>query len=192
MKKVLALLSISAIFQLMTTPVFALEIPDFSSCTSVNGTVMVSYDSGIHGVPGDGTTYTGRDTVFRIYDTAVLLCLCPEGKTGVQTKWWRYGQLTNDEISVLIKDGWIYVPNGALWGLEDAPYLAKNSNFSCNESGGGSSNSGSSVLGSNTSAGQVLGVSTMAATGNLTSIFGLLFLGTLFIVLAKKLRQYSK
>ncbi len=58
---------------------------------------------------------------------------------------------SQNEIDELKNDGWIFIPNGAAWGLAEAPYLAKNIQYSCVAGSGGTNggDGGSSSGGSN-------------------------------------------
>jgi hypothetical protein len=174
----------------------ASEIPNFPSCTMPQGELVVSYDSGIHGIPGDSSIHSGSDKVFRINDTTLIQCFCATNSQGIQTNWWKKNSLTEDEIDTLEKLGWIYIPNGSLWGLENTSYFASNSFYSCGpsgSSGGGSSSSSSSSGGSNSSSnnsssggiggGEVLGQVLGAATGNLVSIYFFILLGIFFLII---------
>ena len=116
----------------------AVSPPDFPSCLAPTGSLKVSYTSGTHGIPGDLGTYTGSDSVYQVVGSDRLIqCFCPaSGTSGIQTNWWKVGDLSGGEIDDFVKLGWIYVPSGALWGLDDVAYLAKNVSFSC---GGGES-----------------------------------------------------
>ena len=118
-------------------PVFAqvrVTIPSFPSCTKPQGSVVVTYKNGIHGIPGDTATYTGSDTVYNLSEDTLTQCFCSENSDGVQTNWWRISSLNEDEIAYLKALGWIYIPNGAKWGLEEAPYMAQNTQFGCSSS----------------------------------------------------------
>ncbi len=171
MKKIITAFLV-ALFAATAQPAQAVTVPTFPSCTATQGTIIAYYPNGTHGVPGDPTTYTGSDTVYEVDGVRVLQCLCPDNGEGVQTLWWQYGQLSDEDLSILQNQGWIWIPNGSAWGLNDAPYLTKNSSFSCVGRGGqvaGSSASTSSGVGGSSSAqtyGQVLGAQ-LAATGTL-------------------------
>ncbi len=192
-KPLLAALVASFAFFLYQQPVQAVSTPDFPSCTAIQGTVIAYHPTGTHGVPGDQTTYTGSDTVYRYSETQVLQCLCPENASGIQTVWWQYGELTEAELANLQSQGWIWIPSGAAWGLNDTPYLAKNSRFSCMSSGvggtSGESNSGTGVGGYTlATSGQVLGTQ-LAQTG--TTRWGLLIvaMGISSIVFGKRIKR---
>lgn len=189
--KVLFLAIIFSLFYLTPRPVFAaVEIPPFPTCSNPSGTVTSSYPSGTFGIAGREGSFQGSDIVYTLSPDTVTQCFCAADGSGVQTNFWKVTSLTSQEINELIADGWIFIPDGSVWGLSASPYLAKNADYSCTSGGGGSSsngggssngssnnNSGGSVLGSNTSVGQVLG---LAATGNLQAIIFLLILGFVF------------
>ncbi|MBI2009894.1 MAG: hypothetical protein HYS86_01820 [Candidatus Chisholmbacteria bacterium] len=158
----------------------AQAVPTFPACGSPQGDVKVSYSEGTHGIVGDTATYTGSDAVYTLTDTTLTQCFCTEDASrGIQTNWWKVSSLTEQEIEVLRREGWSFVPNGALWGLGSEPYLAKNSDFACEGGQGGS------VLGASTN-GKVLG---LATTGSMPLIVGLIALGVVLLVMALKLRR---
>lgn len=176
----------------------AVTTPTFGTCVNPQGTIKASYDSGTHGVAGDGSTFRGRDTVYTLSENTVMQCLCPENGQGIQTNWLSASTYTQEEISILVSQGWILIPDGSVWGLSNGQYLAKNNNYSCgllrntggNSGSGGSINSnGGSVLAA--TAGQVLG---LASTGNapfIVSVFslGLVILSLGLLLNRKKNRQ---
>jgi len=139
----------------------AVTPPEFPSCVNPQGTVRVSYSSGTHGVPGVTTSYQGSDTVYNISDNALSQCLCTDDGEGIQTNWWKVSSLTANEIESFKSQGWILVPDGSVWGLENVAYLTKNANYSCRGIGG-------------VGGGDVLG---LAATGNIKVIYVLLLIG---------------
>jgi hypothetical protein len=133
----LKVLCISALtffgFLFLATPAKAVNIPDFPSCSSPRGTVRVSYDSGIHGIPGDAGRYEGSDIVYTVSDSQLVQCFCAASKSGIQTNWWKISSLSADQVSFLKNLGWIYIPSGSAWGLQDSPYMAQNSNINCGD-----------------------------------------------------------
>ncbi len=157
------------------TPSQAVTVPTFPSCENPTGQLKVSYASGVHGIPGRSEEFRGSDAVYTINDEMLIQCFCPDpGTTGIKTDWWKVTELSEIDQKILKKSGWIYIPNGSLWGLDPVPYFARNTNYVCRSSGGGnggggngggstsSSNGGGNVLGSSTSYPQILG---LAATG---------------------------
>jgi hypothetical protein len=128
----LALLSLLFIGSLITAlPVKAIDIPDFPSCNSPTGSVKVSYDTGIHGIPGDSGEYVGSDVVYTVSDTQLTQCFCAVSGSGIQTNWWKDGSMSAEQVSYLKNLGWIYIADGSAWGLESSAYMAKNTTFNC-------------------------------------------------------------
>ena len=155
--------------------IYATSVPTFPSCISPQGEKIVYYSNGVHGVPGDTTTYSGSDAVYRLSDTTLLQCLCLDDGQGIQTNWWKISSMTQDEIDAFTAKGWKYVPNGVPWGLSDSPYLVKNLNYSClaktsNGVGGGS------VLG-------------LASTGNIKTIIFYITSGIALILVGIYLKK---
>lgn len=174
-----------------STLVAASTTPVFPSCDQPSGSIIAQYDSGMHGIAGDSSTYHGSDAVYQLSNSQVLQCFCPEeGSEGIQSNWWKYSELSEDEIKILIKAGWIAIPSGAVWGLNDAPYLVQNHSYSCRGTGGGSSSENGSQSDSNDSptgsGGQVLGVSSLAATGNALAILTFVSMGSLALISARR------
>lgn len=168
----------------------AVDTPVFPSCTNPQGTIKANYSSGTHGIVGNIGNFSGQDTVYQLDSNNVVQCFCPSNGQGVQTNWWKADQLSESDINILRNQGWSYIPNGALWGLDSSPYLAKNSDFSCQDVGsaGGFSSSGGqgSVLGVNS----ILG---LASTGNNMLFHSLPLMGLLFLILGLVLRKrFSK
>lgn len=115
--------------------------PDFPTCSAPTGTLKVSYESGVHGIPGQGEV-TGSDSVYLLENSNVLQCFCAPDTQGIQTNWWKIGSLSAKQIITLKKLGWIYIPSGSVWGLDNTAYMAQNLSFSCASQGGGGSSSG--------------------------------------------------
>lgn len=203
MRRLSVLLVLGLFFQLSVQTVRAVSDPPLFTCITPIGEVIATYPSGTHGIPGDNGTYTGSDTVYRIDSDHLLQCFCPDNnQSGIQSNWWKISGLSEEDISFFRKRGWIYVPNGALWGLDEAPYLVRNEFYACQGQGGGSDNGGgggsssSSSGGSSSSdsgvgggAGSVLGVSALAETGSARTILAFLIIGGLFAFAAYKLRR---
>ncbi len=165
----------------------AIDVPNFPTCSNPQGTIKVSYSDGTHGIVGDGAQYTGSDTVYQLDNGNLMQCFCSTNGQGIQTNWWKDGSITTEQRQILINSGWINIPNGALWGLEETSYFAKNADFSCGSGNNDSSGNGGrdggdgrsdglgcashdcsnqgqggQVLGISTSIGEVLG---LASTG---------------------------
>jgi len=155
--------------------------PSFPSCTKPQGVIKVSYKNGTHGIPGNYSTFTGEDTVYTLSEDTLTQCFCSEDEKGIQTNWWKISSLNIEEIDYLKNLGWIYIPNGADWGLEESPYMAKNSTFSCQEDKDGGSDT--SEDGDDDSEGDVLGAQLGAGTW-VSDVLGLAATGDAPIVWA--------
>lgn len=134
MKKSLFLVLLGSILFLGATGAWAVETPEYPVCSNPQGTLKVRYESGLHAIVGEESLRRGRDEVYSLDEVRLLQCLCSDNGAGIQTNWWKVNSLSQEEIDILVKLGWQYVPSGAAWGLESAPYLAKNSEYAC---GGG-------------------------------------------------------
>ncbi|RJR15361.1 hypothetical protein C4579_02390 [Candidatus Microgenomates bacterium] len=178
----------------------AATVPTFPLCINPQGETKVSYAQGTHGIVGDSGTYTGADTVYTLSDNALSQCFCSEEGSGIQTNWWKISELSQSEIEALKNDGWIWVPTGSVWGLDDDPYLAKNSAYSCTSGGTGgtdsndnsssdSNNTGGDILSEAASTGFANSVLGLADTGSSKNILFFLSTGTLLFVLGFLLRQ---
>ena len=159
----------------------AFTIPEFPSCEYPEGTLKVHYDDGIHGIPGDTREHRGIDDVYRITESTLLQCFCPPDGIGIETNWWKFTGLTQENIETLKWLGWTYIPNGTLWGLDNTPYLAISRKYICGGIGGG----------------DVLGISTgpefdFASTGNTSSIYALSSLGSILLAAGLFLRKTNK
>lgn len=178
-------LFLSFLIAKVNTPMaFAVTTPDFPACSNPTDILKVEHNEGTHGVAGSTAEYKGKDSVYNVNDTQVLQCLCTEDGEGIQTNWWKISSLNDSEIQTLKNRGWYYVPNGALWGLDSAPYMAYNSRYACKGGVGGGE-----VLGSSTK--DILG---LAATGNKAmfySLFGI-SIGLIFLLLGFLLLRREK
>jgi hypothetical protein len=135
MLKKLSFIFIQILFILLFTKVAnAYVVPIFPSCSNPQGTLKVSYKSGTHYIVG-GSGLNGSDAVFFTSDITLIQCFCAESTGGIQTDWWKVTNLSQSEIDQLVKLGWYFISSGADWGLENAPYLARNENYSCKSSG---------------------------------------------------------
>ncbi len=167
--------------------------PSFPSCSNPEGSVVATYNSGVHGIPGDLTTHTGKDTVYNLSADTLTQCFCSENADGIQTNWWKVSSLDFDEVEYLQNLGWIYIPNGADWGLKEAPYMAFNQSFSCKNNGDKKVNIVRNRNGNNDDhneggiggIGEVLGASTigevlgLASTGDSAAIAFLISTGSI-------------
>lgn len=191
--KFLSLLIGLLVYSMLASSIEAVNTPSFPACSNPQGSVKADYPSGTHGIVGSTATYTGSDKVYQVDSEKVMQCFCAStGGSGIQTNWWKIPNLSESEINIFKSQGWIYVPNGALWGLDEAPYLAINTNYSCSSSNGNnnSSNSGSSqgsVAGAAANAvGDVLG---LASTGNNTFFYLTFITGVLSLLIGFILRK---
>lgn len=181
-KNLLSAILASVLLFVSVSNASAQTVPSFSSCVNPQGTLKVSYSEGTHGAPGDTNTYTGSDSVYTLSSDTLVQCLCTDNGQGIQTNWWKVSSLTQDEIAILISQGWTQVPDGSAWGLDSAPYLIQNSSFAC---GGGTG--GPEVLGAST--GDVLG---LATTGNTLFILSVILAGVTFTGLGAFLNKIKK
>jgi len=202
MKKLLrfglfSLLALTA--QTVTGQVYAAQVNttdsiDTSNATCLNpiGPVLADYPNGEHGIIGDTGYNTGHDTVYSLGAGNAIQCFCVDGGQGVETNWKKASNLSSDEIKILESQGWIYVPDGASWGLDEGPYLAKNTSFTCHTSGGGSSSNNSS---SSNNDSKVLGASAvlgLANTGNIIFIYSVFAFWAVTSILALLLKKKGK
>lgn len=168
----------------ITPTVSAATIPSFPACSNPQGALKVKYDSGTHGIVGNTQDFKGSDTVYQLTAETLTQCFCPENGEGIQTNWWKAATLTQDEINSYKNQGWNYIPDGSLWGLDKAPYLAINSSYSCK------SNTQERALGASSSVtDRVLG---LANSGNLRIMYGFLGLGLITLLSGLFLADYSK
>ncbi len=156
---------------LRASAAYAITTPSFPVCTNPQGSLKVSYSTGTHGVVGDPTNYKGSDAVYTLSGETLVQCLCVEDGRGIQTNWWKVSGLTDSNIESLKSQGWFYIPNGSLWGLENAPYVAINSVYSC---GGGIGGVGGP---------EVLG---LAGTGDSVRLYSVGLLAFVFLVVGLK------
>lgn len=178
----------------LINPVLAVDAPDFPICTNISATVKVSFSEGTHGIPGKYEVYSGSDVVYQLTPDTLTQCFCPkEGNEGIQTNWWKMPQSEGDIGSLKAQD-WIYIPSGALWGLDPTSYLAKNSNYICKTTTTTSGGGGGSAQGGG-AAGTVLGVGGgvlgLAATGNIVTILSLIIAGISSLLLGIILKKRS-
>jgi hypothetical protein len=187
MKKITIWSLFVTLFVVSASPVLAVTIPTFPSCANPQGNVKVSYSEGTHGIVGSGATYTGKDTVYTLSDDTVTQCFCGADGNGIQTNWWKASSLSEIDINILKSEGWIYVPAGNLWGLAAAPYVAKNSTYSCLPGSVNGVSSESNGTGGAYDEGDVLG---LAATGDSALVYGSFLLGlTLLVIGIRRFKQ---
>jgi hypothetical protein len=177
-KPIIYLILLILLFSLQTHPVNAAEVPDFPFCPNPGGTKIADYNDGNHGIVGSNQTYSGSDTVFSLDDRRLVQCYCSHSGSGIQTNWWRYGFIDNDQMKILLNQGWHYIPNGRVWGLQDSAYITKNISYSCKGGIGGAED----VIDDP----QILG---LADTGTKPQIILFVLTGIGLLILSKKLRS---
>lgn len=134
-KTLFSLLVAAGLFLAQGRVASAYTIPNFPTCSNPNGTLLVSYNSGTHGIVGSTAVYQGSDKVYSVANGNALQCFCAEDGSGIQTSWWKVSSLNQDEIQTLKNLGWYFIPDGSAWGLEEGAYMAKNNNYSCTTGG---------------------------------------------------------
>lgn len=173
---------LSVLLIVSAKPALAVATPTFPECSNPQGTLKAHYDNGIHGIPGSTNEYQGSDSVYSLDDLTLLQCFCDDYGQGIQTNWWKIPGFSQEDIDMLKRQSWTYIPNGELWGLDNAPYMAISKEYICGGTGGGS------VLGAST-IGSVPG---LAATGNILSIYALIGLGTGLMIARLLLQKLDK
>ena len=129
-KKSLAMTSIAAtLFMSAALPVYANPVPEFGSCLNPQGTKTQENHGSNHGVVNVGT-FSGVDSIYSSNGNT-MQCLCADNGAGYQTNWLKASNYSHDQIDSLKAQGWIYVPEGKDWGLDQGPYLAKNETYTC-------------------------------------------------------------
>ncbi len=158
-------------------PAYAASLPEFGSCVNPQGKMIASYNSGTHGIAGQSREVSGSDSVYQSSTNGVTQCFCPTNGEGIQTDWLKASKYSKADIDVLKNQGWTYVATGSSWGLEDVPYLAKNSNYTCR--GNVSVNKPEKILG-------------LASTGDQGTIYTLIISGAVFLISGMVTRRFSK
>ncbi|MDP3941876.1 MAG: hypothetical protein Q8Q49_06235 [bacterium] len=183
MKRLTIVTIVLTLFYLIfsTAQAMAVSVSDFPACSNPQGTLVVGYDSGVHGIVGSTSEYKGSDKVYQVDASKTTQCFCPsDGTTGIQTDWFKAGNLSQDEVKTYEHDGWTYIPTGKIWGLSDEPYLAKNHDYTCKGTSNGTSN------GVVEAASAVLG---LASTGNTITLLSIASTGLVAFFLSFLLRK---
>jgi len=196
-KLILFFIVLFTLLHITATQSYAVSEPSLFSCRSPIGSTLANFNEGTHGIAGDSATYTGSDRVYKIDSDHVVQCFCPsDSNDGIQSNWFKLSDNNQNAIAYYQKLGWIYVPSGKAWGLDDAAYIVKNESYSCHgDAGGGGSTLGISssdpgkILGKSRSIGSILGTDTLAATGNDKMIALYVFFGFSSALIAYKLAQ---
>ncbi|MBI2029368.1 hypothetical protein HYT02_03060 [Candidatus Gottesmanbacteria bacterium] len=162
-------------------------MPKFPVCSNPQGELKVEYPSGTHGIPGDSNAYTGTDKVYNLSADRLIQCFCPENGNGIQTNWLRINEISDDDLNYYKNLGWIYIPDGSVWGLENGPYLAYNTSYSCGNGGIGGPEPGDiGPAGISTT-----NVLSLAGTGDSARLFSLGIAGLLFMLLGVNTRSHE-
>ena len=177
-KTLITIATTSVLLAGFAKPAFAVSLPDFGSCGNPQVNASQVNTGNNHGVAGRTASYAGTDSIYTLSNGNVMQCLCPDNGSGVQTNWLKASSVSEGDVKVLKNEGWEYIVTGSAWGLEDVPYLAKNSDYSCKATGGGETPK-STVLG-------------LANTGNMLMIYGFLTAGLTALLSGMLLKKFSK
>lgn len=180
---------IALIILLTVSPqsVSAVSIPDFGSCLNPQVVATQINNGNSHGVVGQNTPYSGQDSIYNLSNGNVLQCLCTIEGSGVQTNWLKAAGLSQEETSSLKAQGWIYIPTGASWGLEDVAYVAKNISYSCK------SNQPTPTPGIQAAVAAIQpGILGLAATGNAVALYSFVLAGLFSLLVGLLLKKTSK
>lgn len=187
------------LFTMSAQTVLAVEEFSFPLCSNPQGVVKVTYPEGVHAIVGDRSTYNGSDTVYDLGKGNFMQCFCAVDNSGIQTNWLKLTDISDSEIDSFVKLGWIFVPDGSIWGLNRGAYLAKNSPLSCGSthvtptptivppSSGGVGGGVITETAASTTSDPVLG---LADSGTLKDIVSLGLAGFSFILLGRRLKAY--
>ena len=86
MKQKLTMLIVSLISALVFVPsASAVTVPQFPSCLNPQGSVIASYNSGVHGIVGSSGTFTGADKVYAVDEIRIVQCFCQDNGPDIQT-----------------------------------------------------------------------------------------------------------
>jgi len=168
--------------------VSAVTIPDFPACYNPPDSIRALHNDGLHGVVGNVSEYRGKDTVYNVEGGNFLQCLCTDDGEGIQTAWWRASSLSETDIQTLKNQGWYYVLDGKLWGLDNIPYMAKNNEYACRE-GEKEENGGGEVLGAS-----IGSFASLAATGDKVVVYSSIAIaaGVVFLLLGFFINRVKK
>ncbi len=169
-----------------TTSAFALTLPTFPACETPHGSVLASNGQGNHGIAGSNSDHTGTDIVYSVSGKAqATQCFCGTDSHGIQTDWLNVTGYSDGDLDFLRRSGWVFIPDGKLWGLDSGPYMTHNSNYTCG--------TGGAVLGISDPGGEVLGLAdTGTARQNLIAAAGLSFIIAGVFLVSKSRRSSEK
>lgn len=184
LKQIFLSFTVLLFFVLAPTQARAAQIQpsDFPVCANPQGSVKSQYASGTHGIPGSSASYQGSDTVYQLSTDKLTQCFCAVDGSGIQTNWLKATGHSEEEIQSYKDSGWIFIQNGANWGLDDTTYLSYNSTHAC--AGSATGGTGGSVLGA--SANAVLG---FASTGNIKILLAVTGIGLMSLFLGLRLNK---
>ena len=171
----------------------------FTSCLTPTGQVIANYTDGNHGIPGLGSKI-GKDAVYALGNGNAMQCFCGTDGAGTQTNWKKISDLSEDEVKIHENQGWIYVPDGSAWGLDEGSYLAQNISYSCGGSSITQSSRGDGLSdgltdGRSDGRGSIVQSargSNLASTGNILFVLAFLVTGVFLIVTGLFLRKNAK
>lgn len=184
-KYILSLIFSVLLFAFWPVIANAASAPSYPTCVNPQGNLRVTYNDGLHGIAGMLNEKYGSDKVYEITGTDSLMqCFCPTDGEGIQTNWWKAGNLTDDEIKVFKSQGWNYIADGSAWGLDNAQYLAINSTYNCrpvttSNNTGSSSENKTEISSVNNPVQKFLN---FASTGNTYFLYLLIFTGSALIL----------
>lgn len=200
-KNILVTATSVAIFLATASAANANAVPDFGSCLNPQWGKTQENVGSNHGVVGLGS-FAGVDSIYRNGGN-VLQCLCTNDGRGYQTNWLKADNMSEGQKSSLKSQGWMYVPYGKDWGLDDAPYMAKNVEYTCanctptpTPSVGTTPTptptvtSGPTATPTPTTESKVGGA--LAATGNAGIIYASILAGAAALIAGMVLRRFSK
>ncbi len=186
MKRAINSLIVFSLFLIIAThAAFAISVPSFPSCLNPQGSLKANYSDGTHGIVGRTATYTGADKVYQVDANTLVQCFCPNDGRGIQTNWLKVSGFSQNDINILKNDGWYFIADGSAWGLDSAPYVAKNADYSCNAGIGGAA---AGIGGGENIAGKVLG---LASTGSSDHIYKLWLSGLVALALGVWLKKHD-
>lgn len=195
-------ITLPVLFTGIATPAFADSPSDFGSCLNPQVNASQVNVGTNHGVAGSTETYAGTDSIYRLSNGNVTQCLCRDNGKGIQTNWLKTTGMSEKDIEVLRKQGWIYIVTGSNWGLSDVPYLAKNIEYTCK-----SGTPTATPTCTPTPTGTVTPtptkavtptpqvqskVVTLASTGNTVAVAGLVIAGVFSLLAGLLLKKFSK
>lgn len=186
--------------------------PSFGSCLNPQTSASQVNVGNNHGVIGIGA-FDGTDTIYSVNGN-VMQCLCTSNGKGYQTDWMKASGMSKGEIESYKSQGWIYTPYGEDWGLDKAPYLAKNTEYNCASctptpaatpsvtqsptatptpgSSSSSNTTNNNTTNNNTTNNYTTVAGTLASTGNAFTIYASILAGAASLIMGLVLKKFSK